>query len=143
MVKSGNITTQTDGDVSAFVAKIGDTTRREDADALIALFSRVSGEPPKMWGPSIIGFGSYHYVYDSGREGDMCRTGFSPRKGNFALYLKGEFERPEAKAVLAQLGKHKTGKGCLYINRLADVDMGVLEKIIGETNAYMAEKYPV
>jgi hypothetical protein len=89
------------------------------------MMERVSGEPAAMWGPSIVGFGAYHYKYESGREGDMCRIGFSPRAGEFALY-GGFLRSPE---LLARLGRHKTGKGCLYLKRLADVDETVLEEM--------------
>ena len=103
-------------------------TRRQDAHILVGLFSRVTGWEPVMWGPSIIGFGSRDYAYDSGRTGTICALGFSPRKANLAFYL-GSF--PELDSLLAQLVKHKGGSGsCLYINKLADVDLAVLEKIV-------------
>lgn len=141
MAKTDSKTKETDADIAAFVAKIEPLTQRVDAEALILLFAKVTGEPPKMWGPSIIGFGRYHYVYESGRTGDSCRTGFSPRKANLVLYLHGEYEKPENQLKLQRLGKCKTGKGCLYINRLADIDLAVFEEMIGNTHAYMAAKY--
>ena len=100
---------------------------------------RLSGEPAAMWGPSIVGFGSYHYKYESGREGDACRIGFSPRAKELVLYGLGVARQP---ALMERLGKHKTGKGCLYIKRLSDVDEGVLEELATEALAHMNEKYP-
>lgn len=113
--------------VDAFIAAVEKPVRREDAVVLREMMERVTGEPATMWGPSIIGFGSYHYQYASGREGDTCRVGFSPRSANLVLYA-GSF--PEYAALLERLGKHKAGKGCLYLNKLADVDLSVLEEII-------------
>jgi hypothetical protein len=98
---------------------------------------QVTGMEPKMWGTSIVGFGSYHYKYDSGREGDMIRTGFSPGKQNLTLYLMGGLERYDD--LLSKLGKHTTGKGCLYIKRLDDVDMPTLKSLIEESFNYRAE----
>jgi hypothetical protein len=101
---------------------------------------RITGEPARMWGPSIIGFGSYHYKYDSGHEGTACRLGFSPRKAELVLYvLTGEAEQ---EAQLVRLGKHKTGKACLYVKKLADVDMDVLEEITRGALAHMDQRYP-
>ena len=131
---AANKTVETDADVAAFVASVADPMQRADADALIALLSRLSGEPPKMWGPSIIGFGTHRYRYDSGREGEICRIGFSPRKGKTVMYGMGVRDRPE---FLARLGRHTTGKGCLYLKRLADVDLTVLEAM---AVASLAEK---
>ena len=123
-----------------FIAAVENPLRREEAQTVCALMERITGEPPKMWGPSIIGFGSYHYKYDSGHEGTMCRLGFSPRKAQLVLYILTE--DPGQGEQLARLGKHKTGKSCLYINRLADVDMGVLEEMTRGVLAYMNAKYP-
>jgi hypothetical protein len=120
-----NKTKATIASVDDFLGSIPDPQRRADAQRLRALMERVSGEPAAMWGPSIVGFGAYHYKYESGREGDMCRIGFSPRAGEFALY-GGFLRSPE---LLARLGRHKTGKGCLYLKRLADVDETVLEEM--------------
>src|SRR3954447_6966158 len=120
-----NKTRATAASVDDFLDRIEDPQRRDDARKLRALMERVSGEPAAMWGPSIVGFGAYHYKYESGREGDMCRIGFSPRAGEFALY-GGFLRSPD---LLARLGRHKTGKGCLYLKRLADVDEAVLEEM--------------
>lgn len=136
---TGNKTAPTEASVKSFIASVDNARRREDAETLLALFKKVSGLEAKMWGPSIIGFGSYHYTYDSGREGDMLMTGFSPRKANLVLYVSGGFKtKPELRD---KLGKYKTGKSCLYINKLADVDMAVLEELITADIAYMRETY--
>lgn len=139
-------TKQTDADVGAFLASIEGTAKRADAEMLIALFQEATGEPPRMWGPSIIGFGSYHYKYASGHEGDACRTGFAPRKANISIYLTGGYCNPATQVKLdrlrVRLGKHKTGKACLYINKLSDVDLSVLKEMIAVNFAYMNERYP-
>lgn len=114
--------------VEQFLAGVADERKREEARVLIKLMSAVSGEPPVMWGPSIIGFGHYHYKYESGREGDICAIGFSPRKDALTLYVVDD--SAQCSALLAQLGPHKTGKCCLYVKRLADVDMAVLEELV-------------
>ena len=123
-----NQTVETDGSVDAFLRTIESDVRRADAQALIEIMQRSTGAEPRMWGPAIIGFGKYRYRYESGREGEMMRVGFSPRKANLALYLtvKGR----EYAEDVARLGKHKTGASCLYINKLADIALGVLEKLI-------------
>ena len=123
-----------------FIAAVENPARREEAKTVCAMMERITGEPPRMWGPSIIGFGSYHYRYDSGHEGDMCRLGFSPRKAQLVLYILTEDPRQDEQ--LARLGKHKTGKSCLYINKLADVDMAVLEEMTRDALAWMNRKYP-
>jgi Domain of unknown function (DU1801) len=123
-----NKTKPTSLSVSAFIDALTDSGRRADAKALLKLMQSAAGEKPKMWGPSIIGFGSYHYKYESGREGDMPLIAFSPRKGATVLYGMTGFD--DAAALLAKLGKHKTGKGCLYIKNLADVDQHVLETLV-------------
>jgi hypothetical protein len=140
MAKSENKTKPTETSVDAFVSAVADERQREDALTIAAMMERLTGEKPKMWGPSIIGFGSYHYKYDSGREGDMCRIGFSPRKGQTVVYAMDGYADKEA--LMARLGKHKTGKSCLYIKKLADVDEAVLEEICTRSLAYMDEKYP-
>ncbi len=127
-----NKTKPTKVSVAEFVGALTDQARRADAKALVKLMQGASGEKPKMWGPSIIGFGSYHYRYESGREGDMPLIGFSPRKAATVLYGLGA---GESKALLAKLGKHTTGKGCLYIKKLADVDVRVLEEMIAKSLA--------
>jgi hypothetical protein len=119
--------------VAAFIAALTDETKRADAKALVKLMQNATGEKPKMWGPSIIGFGSYHYTYESGREGDMLLAGFSPRKAATVLYGVTGFSGAEA--LLAKLGKHTTGKGCLYIKKLADVDAKVLEALVRKSVA--------
>lgn len=130
--------------VESFIGAVENPTRREDARAVCAMMERVSGERPRMWGPSIIGFGSYHYRYDSGHEGTMCRLGFSPRKGQLVFYvLTGYMEADAGEAeLLARLGKHKTGKSCLYVNKLADVDMAVLEALTARAWNWMNRRYP-
>src|SRR5271170_2699097 len=114
-----NKTKPTKLSVAAFIAALTDPARRADAKALVKLMQSASGEKPKMWGPAIIGFGSYHYRYESGREGDMPLVGFSPRKAATVLYVNAGSR--ESAALLAKLGKHSTGKSCLYIKQLADV----------------------
>jgi hypothetical protein len=123
-----NKTKATTSSVDAFISALTDPARRSDAKTLVHLMQRASGETPTMWGPSIIGFGSYHYKYDSGREGDMPLIGFSPRKAGNVLYSM--LGSSEAEALLAKLGKHTTGKGCLYIKKLADVNPAVLDALI-------------
>ena len=135
-------TKENDASVRAFIDALPDERKRADTLILLDLFERMSGYPAKMWGPSIIGFGRYHYKYDSGHEGDMCRTGFSPRKANIALYGIGEHQSEPVTALLAKLGKHKAGKGCLYVNRLSDVDIDVLGELIRVGLAQMDAKYP-
>jgi hypothetical protein len=135
-----NKTIATPVDPAGFIAAIADPGQQADASTLCALMTRLSGAPPTMWGPSIIGFGRYHYRYDSGREGESCRTGFAPRKGQTVLYLMDGYA--DHAADLALLGRHKTGKACLYIRRLADIDLAVLETMIARSLAWMAEKYP-
>ncbi|MDF2433079.1 MAG: hypothetical protein JWP44_2710 [Mucilaginibacter sp.] len=120
-------TKPTEVSVETFLEKTDNKTR-EDCNKLIDLMERITGEKPKMWGPSIIGFGQYHYKYASGHQGDICLTGFSPRKGNLSLYLLAGFEGQAD--LLSRLGKHKAGKGCLYIKKLEDVDMVVLENLV-------------
>lgn len=133
-------TKPTEVSVAAFLDNVADPQRREDAGAIRAMMERITGEPAKMWGASIVGFGTYHYKYDSGHEGTMCRLGFSPRKAELVLYVLTQSEGQGA--LLARLGKHRTGKSCLYIKRLSDVDEGVLEELIIHALDYMNEKYP-
>ena len=135
-----NKTLETEADVTTFVAKVADERQRADAAVLIDMMTRLSGHPPKLWGPSIIGFGSYHYRYDSGREGDSLRIGFSPRKGQTVVYMMDGYQ--DHGALLTRLGKHKLGKSCLYIKRLSDIDQQVLEAMIVQSLAYMDAKYP-
>ena len=135
-----NRTLETDADIAAFIANVPDERQRADAAILIDMMTRLSGHPPKLWGPSIIGFGSYHYRYDSGREGDSLRIGFSPRKGQTVVYMLDGYQ--DHSTLLARLGKHKLGKSCLYIKRLSDIDQQVLEAMIVQSLAYMDAKYP-
>jgi hypothetical protein len=123
-----NKTKQTTVTVAAFIDAIEDPKRQAAAKALVKLLQRATGEKAKMWGPSIIGFGSYHYVYESGREGDMPLVGFSPRKPATVFY--GLSSAADSAALLPKLGKHTTGKGCLYVKDLADVDQKVLEEMV-------------
>ena len=126
--------------VEAFLAKVTPDARREDARAICEMMARLSGWPAVMWGTSIVGFGRYHYRYESGREGDSLVIGFSPRKPSPVLYLNPGVEQfPE---LLARLGPHTTGASCLYVKRLSDVDLGVLEAMIVESLAFMRAKYP-
>jgi hypothetical protein len=146
MAQAENKTKATDVNVASFIAAVENDTRRADAEQLLQIYADATGMQPKMWGPSIVGYGSYHYRYDSGREGDMCRAGFSPRKGNVVLYLIGGYSNPATQAKMdalrERLGKHKVGASCLYINKLADVDAGVLKEMIALDLSYMDEKYP-
>lgn len=114
--------------VESFLDKVADAQQREDSFKVLAMMKEITGLKPKMWGPSIIGFGEYHYKYASGHEGDCCLTGFSPRKGSLSLYIMPGFERYTH--LLKRLGKHKTGKSCLYVKRLADIDVAVLREMI-------------
>jgi hypothetical protein len=123
-----NKTKPTAVSVTAFVAALSEPAKRSDTKTLVALMRRASGEKPRLWGPSIISFGTFHYRYESGREGDTVLVGFSPRKPAMVLYGVTGFKGAEA--LLAKLGKHATGKGCLYIKKLADVDHDVLEQLI-------------
>ena len=133
-----NKTVATDASVARYLDAIDDPQRRADCDALVALMQKVTGEPPVMWGSSIVGFGAYHYVYDSGREGDMCLTGFSSRKGALSIYLMTGFEdQPER---MERLGRFKTGKSCLYVKRLADIDLEVLEALVRDDRADLMQK---
>ena len=126
--------------VADFIAAVEDPKRRADAEAACALLAEATGEPATMWGASIVGFGAYHYRYASGHEGDAPLVGFSPRKGNLVFYLSGCDE--ERDDLLARLGKHKAGKGCVYVNRLSDVDAGVLKEMAAATVAALRQRYP-
>jgi len=135
-----NKTRPTTVSVASFIDHIADQTKRADAKALVKLLREVTGEPPKMWGLSIIGFGTCHYKYDSGREGDMPIAGFSPRKPATVIYLLTG--APGSEALLAKLGKHTIGKSCLYIKKLADVDQAVLKTLIVKSIADTRSRYP-
>ncbi len=136
-----NKTQPTDVSVDDFLKAVEPAKRREDGLVLLDMLKRVTGWPPVMWGPTIIGFGCYHYKYDSGREGDFLVTGFSPRKSALTLYIMPGYR--DIGHLLKKLGKHKIGKSCLYINKLEDVDLEVLEEIVVEGVNYMKEKYDV
>ncbi|NOT09253.1 MAG: DUF1801 domain-containing protein [Gemmatimonadales bacterium] len=127
-------TKQTGGSVAGFLAKVTDPERRKDCQTVLALMKKATKAEPKMWGPAIVGFGAYTYKYDSGRELEWFLTGFSPRKANLTLYIMGGFARYAE--LMKKLGKHKTGKSCLYINRLSDVDSAVLEALVKESVAF-------
>ncbi|HKW13361.1 MAG TPA: DUF1801 domain-containing protein [Candidatus Krumholzibacteria bacterium] len=132
-----NKTRPTKASVAAYLAAIKDETRREDCKALAKLMTKATGEKPVMWGPGIVGFGTYHYKYDSGREGDSCLAGFSSRKNAITVYMMGVREQSE---LLQKLGKHKTTGGCLYINRLDDIDVKVLEKLVVKSVASLKRR---
>jgi len=123
-----NKTRKTGASVEDFLASVENKRRREDGSTILEMMKQITGMEPEMWGPTIIGFGDYHYKYASGREGDMFLTGFSPRKQNLSLYVMDGFEGRDD--LLARLGKHRTGVSCLYINKLADVDVDVLRELI-------------
>jgi hypothetical protein len=132
-------TKPTGASVEAFVQGIADETRRQDCTTLLGLMRRVTGAEPAMWGTSIVGFGSYHYRYASGREGDWFVTGFSPRKRDLTLYIMAGFSDHDD--LLERLGPHKTGKSCLYVKRLADLDLEVLETLVAASVEHMNEAY--
>ncbi len=136
---SDNKTRVSDVDAADFIATIENPTRRADATVLLETMKRITGCEPRMWGPTIIGFGGYHYRYESGREGDSMITGFSPRKANLVLYVMPGYD--DLGDQLAELGKHKVGKSCLYVNKLADVDLDVLERIIADGVETMRANY--
>ena len=123
-----NKTVKTGASVEDFIAGVENKRRREDGIALLEMMREITGLEPEMWGPSIVGFGDLRYKYESGREGDMFLTGFSPRKRSLSLYVTSEFDMYEA--LLARLGKHRRGASCLYINKLADVDADVLRELV-------------
>lgn len=133
-------TVPTNQPVSDFLNSVENDRRRKDAFALLELMSAITGLPPTMWGPSIVGFGHYDYRYDSGHSGSFFRTGFSPRKANLVIYIMPGYQ--DYSGLLARLGKHRTGKSCLYINKLPDIDLDVLEQIIRAGLARMEELYP-
>jgi hypothetical protein len=133
-------TKPTDADVQAYLDALEKPERRADCDTLIDLMSAATGSPPVMWGTSIVGFGRYHYKYDSGHEGDACLTGFASRKGDLSIYIIAGFDA--AAPLLARLGKHKIGKACLYVSRLANVDLAVLDALIRASVADVRRKYP-
>lgn len=132
-------TRQNDGNVIEFLNSVEDVRKKEDSLVLLDIMKKATGEEPKMWGPSIIGFGKYHYKYESGREGNWFLTGFSPRKQNLSVYIMPGFER--FNHLTDQLGKYTTGKSCLYFKKLSDVNNDILHRLIKESVEYMKEKY--
>jgi hypothetical protein len=132
---SANKTRPTEASVEDFFARIENEVRRKDAQALSRLMEEITGEPPVLWGPSIVGFGQSHYKYESGREGDTGAIGFAPRKSSLTIYLVDGTSKYAS--LLSTLGPHKTGKVCLYIKRLSDVDMDILEELIRSSHAYV------
>jgi hypothetical protein len=134
-----NKTKATEASVERYLSAIQDEARRKDCEALAKLMTKVTKQPPIMWGTSIVGFGSYHYKYESGREGDSCVTGFSSRKGDISVYLTASVIGQEE--LLAKLGKHKVSKGCLYVHKLRDVDLKVLEQLIVGAVAERKHRY--
>ena len=134
-----NKTQPTKASVTAFINAIDDPGKRADARKLAAMMRKATGKRAKMWGPSMVGYGTYHYKYASGREGDFMVTGFSPRKQALTVYIMAGFSKYDA--LMKKLGKYKTGKSCLYIKRLSDVDEAVLQRLIGESVKYMRKNY--
>jgi len=129
-----------DGSVDAFLSGIADEKVRQDCSAILEIMQQASGAEPKMWGDSVIGFGSYHYKYASGREGDWFVTGFSPRKQNLTLYIMSGFDQYDE--LMSRLGKHKTGKSCLYIKKLEDIDLPVLRELVAQSVEHMRKTNP-
>lgn len=138
---AGNKTVATTLSVPAYISAIDNDTRRKDAKTALAMMKKVTGEKPVMWGTSIVGFGEYHYKYETGREGDMPNVGFSARKANMVFYVMGMLGDEEP--LLKKLGKYKTGRACLYINKLDDVDLSVLEQIAEKSYRLTKKKYGV
>lgn len=132
-----NKTVETDAVVEDFLTSVTPEERQADGWVVATLMAQLSGEPARMWGPSIIGFGRYHYRYESGREGESCRIGFSPRKAELVLYLAGLEDQD-----FALLGRHRRGTGCLYVKRLSGIDMAVLERLIVKSLDHMDRTYP-
>jgi hypothetical protein len=133
-----NKTKQTNVNVDKFLEGV-DEKKRSDSYAIIDMMKKITKEEPKMWGPTMIGFGSYHYKYESGREGDIFITGFSPRKPNLVLYIMSGFK--SYTGLMKKLGKHKTGGGCLYVKKLEDIDMSALKELVKESVKFVKEKY--
>lgn len=138
---SGNKTQPSKTDVSHFIGGVAPASKRRDAEKLDQLFRAITGFQPVMWGPSIIGYGQYHYTYDSGRTGDFLATGFSPRKARHSIYIMPGYA--DYSDILARLGKHKMGKSCLYVNKLADINLDVLTELIRAGLSDLDKKWPV
>jgi len=137
---SQNKTRPTGAAVTDFINAVESDQRRADCFEVAALMEKITGSPPAMWGTSIVGFGEYHYKYESGREGDHLRSGFSPRKAALTLYIMAGFSGYDS--LMAKLGKYKTGKSCLYVKKLDDIDRDVLAELITQSVTYMNGKYP-
>ncbi|HEX7710504.1 MAG TPA: DUF1801 domain-containing protein [Sphingomonadaceae bacterium] len=144
MAKAEVKTKATQASPAKFIAGLPDARRRDEARALDAIYRRVTGLEPKMWGPSIIGYGSYRYKYASGRAGEICRAGFSPRKPALTLYLQGDYgaRQAEADVLFTRLGQHRTGKACLYVKRLDQVDLAALEGLVALSWELANERHP-
>lgn len=144
MQKADLKTQATELSVADFIAAVPDVRRREEAAVIDAMHRKVTGLEPRMWGPTMIGYGSYRYRYDSGHAGEAMRGGFSPRKAAMTIYLMGDYceRQPEADALFARLGKARTGKSCLYINKLADVDLDALEGLVRLSWEAMNARWP-
>jgi hypothetical protein len=138
---AGSDPTDATAEVAAFLDAVAHPTRRADARALDVLFRDITGWQPRLWNGSILGYGSYHYRYDSGREGDFLATGFSPRKANLSLYIMPGYQ--DHGAILNRLGKHKTGAACVYVNKLADIDMAALQDLIRAGLVDLARTFPL
>ena len=133
-------TKKNDASVIDFINSVEDEQKRQDCYEIMGIMKEITGEEPKMWGGSIVGFGSYHYKYNSGREGDWFLTGFSPRKQNLSLYIMSGFDHYGT--MMAKLGKYKTGKSCLYIKQLADIDGNILKEMITNSVEMISKMYP-
>ena len=138
---TSNVTALSDASVEAFIGSVEPVGRREDAKVLDQLFRDETGFQPRMWGDSLIGYGQYHYVYDSGREGDFLATGFSPRKAKMSIYIMPGYQ--DYGSLLRELGPHKTGAACLYVGRLAKIDLDVLRKLIRAGLNDLDSRWPV
>jgi len=135
-----NKTTETNSSVTEFVNKVENEVKRNDSFKLIEIFRSITGFEPKMWGPTIIGFGNYHYKYESGHEGDAPLAAFSPRKDSLVLYFAAEYENREV--LLSQLGKHRSSKVCVYVKKLSDIDLKILQVMIVNSMTYAKKLYP-
>ena len=139
--RNENKTAITEMSPEDFIGTLDEGQRKDDATSLLSWFGDITGMRAAMWGGSIIGFGSYHYRYESGREGDYLMTGFSPRKAATSIYILPGYQFGTMPERLQRLGKHRSGKSCLYVNKLSDIDLDVLEEIVGEGLAYLREHY--
>ena|SRR5687768_13106937 len=140
MAKSTNKTTETTASVTGFIDAVADETKRDDSRHLIKIMQELTGHDAKMWGSSIVGFGTYHYKYESGREGDAPLVGFSPRKAEISIYLNTEF--PDKEKLLQLFGKHRAGVGCIYVKKLQDIDIAVLKEMIAASVDSIRKLYP-